>query len=301
MLRNRPNRLSDVVERQFAGCKPVWAHLELLSHALQASNRHIKHLTLPGIDPLSLTISSSLESLFGSLTTFSFNSEDIAFMKEESSQDASVLTKLIGCASQTLQSLDFRNISTSHPQLPEIGEHFLERLVGRRGTDPTETAPLVFPNLKTLKLRSMILNSPSLITFLSLQPALEHVRFEYVYLATIGYTWADIAQALPPSCTTLYISQCGHEKAAAHLVAAYNYIKDFRPYRDPFPLHAGWRASEALFEKEQEDRARAAAKINWVPPPQWANVMGGEKDERSKEDRAHDLKMRYAYAEFERI
>jgi hypothetical protein len=297
MLGEHSNQFSDVVLRQFAGYKPIWTHLELLSHAMQASNRRIKHLTLPSIDPLSLTTSSSLEKLFSSLTTFSFNAEDIAFMEEEQSQDASVLTSLIGCASQTLQSLDFRNLWASHAQLPEIGEHFLERLVGRRDSNPTETVPLVFPNLRTLKLRSLVLNSPSLISFLSLQPALEHVRFEYVYIATIGYTWADVAQALPASCTTLYIGRCGHEKDAAHIVAAYNYIKEFRPYRDPFPPYAGWRASEALFEKEQEDRARAAANNNWVLPPPWA----AEKDERSEEERNYAMKMSYNYAEFERI
>jgi hypothetical protein len=301
------DRIDDDVERQFAGFKPTWEHLELLSHAIQASNTRIKHLTLPAIDMPSIRLNSSVENLFKSLTTLSFNTEDIDFMHKESRQDISDITKLMTLTSSTLQHLEFRNVSTSHPQLPQVGEHFLERIFGSSSTDATTetivTTPLVFPKLRTLKLRSMILNTPSLIAFLSIQPVLEYALFEYIYIATIGYTWADVAQTLPQSCSKFYISQCGHEIYGPDSPVASNHIKDFRPYRDPFPTRAGWRASDAFFQKDQDERDREEAKMaKWVlPPGLQAMTAFGERDERTKEERVQQLKMCYPNSEFERI
>jgi hypothetical protein len=300
------DRIDDDVERQFAGFKPTGTHVELLSHAIQASNTCIKHLTLPAIDILSMTLDSALENLFKSLTTLSFNAEDIVFMEKESSQDISNVTKLMIWTSSTLQHLEFRNLTTSHPQLPSVGEHSISRIFGEECTDSTsettETKPLVFPNLKTLKLRSMILNTPSLIAFLSLQPALEYAYFEYIYIATIGYKWSDVAQALPRSCSKFYVKQCGHELYAPDSPIAYNHIKDFRPYKEPFPPHVGWQASEAFFQKEQDERNRVEAEMaTWVLPPRLAAMQAfGERDERTKEERVQHLKMCYSHAEFER-
>jgi hypothetical protein len=118
-----------------------------------------------------------------------------------------------------------------------------------------------------------------------------------VYIATIGYTWADVAQAMPQSCTTFYISECGHELYGPGSPVASNHIKSFHPYRDAFPPHIGWRASEAFFKREQEDKARMEANPFFFRAP----LATTRDDAQRKEDQLLKLKMCYTEAEFERI
>lgn len=240
---------------QFSACKTTWTHLEFLSAAVEASKSHIKALFLPKIDLPVIKSNGALENLFCSLSTLSFNMEDVDFMLKETNNRATTLTSLIRCASQTLHTLEFRNLTTSHPQLPHMEEHFLENIfVKPMSVDSTEPKTLVFPKLRTLKLRSLILNTPSLIAFLAKQPSLEYAHFDYVYLATIGYKWNDVTDTLPPSCKRVYIGKCGHEKCGPDLAVAYNYIKAFYPYKEIFPTTAKWKLNESYFEKEMEDR-----------------------------------------------
>ena len=117
------------MSEQFSGCSTTWKHLELLSSALQASNSRIQSLVLSKIHPSSITTSAALEHMFSSLTTLSFNVESVDFLLESPNNEGSLLASLICHASETLQTLEFRNITTSHPQLPDMGEHYIEKLL----------------------------------------------------------------------------------------------------------------------------------------------------------------------------
>ncbi|RYF48364.1 MAG: hypothetical protein EOO38_10285 [Cytophagaceae bacterium] len=207
-------------------------------------------MTLFNIDASSSTLDATLLTLFAHLSTLSFNLEDTAFMIQGSSRSVPVFLKLIQCASQTLQEIYFRNRSACHPQLPQMQEHFLEKLFhAPQADEQAQEIPLVFPNLRMLTLRSMIFNTPSLIGFISQQPELEYIRFEFSYLATIGYTWDDVAVALPSSCKELYIMNCGHERYTPQSPVAYNHIKPFNPYEHVSLGAQEWQTSDALFEQ----------------------------------------------------
>ncbi|CAN9289460.1 unnamed protein product [Alternaria alternata] len=285
------------VSEQFSGCSTTWKHLELLSSALQASNSRIQSLVLPKIHPSSITTSAALEHMFSSLTTLSFNAESVNFLLESPNNEGSLLASLICHASQTLQTLEFRNMTTSHPQLPDVGEHYIEKLLGSVSAPASTYTPLVFPALKTLKLRSLLLETPSVINFLSQQPKLQYAHFEYVYLTSIGYKWHNVAQKLPPSCNKLYIGRCGHEKWALNSPAAYNHIKPFLPFKEEFPSTSGWRLNELAFQREMDDdlqRQLDAGMAGVLPPDQM--YMG-----KTREEWVAMMRLASDHAEFERI
>jgi hypothetical protein len=242
--------------------------------------------------------SECLQHLFGSLTMLSFDTSDCNVMLHDSRQTAggSNLTLLIKSAAPTLDTLRFRSQAVRHPQLPEMGEHYLEKLFGALSTNHNmNTGPMVFPCLKRLSLGSIILNTPSLMAFLSRQPALESTSFEYVYLATIGYKWSNVASALPPTCTSFYVSTCGHELYRPDSPVAYNHIKPFHPYSDLFPTSSGWQASEGWFRKKIEAKYQENTD-RWGEDHAQAQRYNG----MSKEQWISNVKTTYPYALFER-
>jgi hypothetical protein len=274
------------------------SHLELLGSALKASRTPIKRLTFRAIDAQSIKDSECLQHLFGSLTTLYFNTSDCSLMLHDSRQTAggSTLTSLIKSAAPTLETLGFRSQDVRHPQLPEIGEHYLEKLFGELGTDhDISTRPMMFPCLKKLRLGSIILNTPSLMAFLTRQPALESTYFEYVYLATIGLKWGDVAGALPPSCTLLYISECGNELYKPDSPVAYNHIKPFYPYEDDFPACSGWRANISWFEKVMDTTVQRNVEMMGGIRVH-ANMYNG----KDREQWMANMKVRFRQAFFER-
>jgi hypothetical protein len=279
------------------GCNTTWKHLELLSSAVQASKSRIQSLTLPKIDPTSITISDALTHMFSSLTALSFNTENVEFLLESSSSEASPLASLVRRTSPTLQTLEFRNMSAPHPQLPSVGEHNIEQLFSESGVvDSTNSDPLVFPKLTTLKLRSLILDTPPLINWLSRQPQLQYAYFEYIYLATIGYKWGDLAERLPPSCNKLYIGCCGHEKWGPNAPAAENHIKKFWPFKEGLPTTSGWQLNEFAFQREMEEEHQRllACGMKYLPPERW--YQG-----KTREEWVAIMRLRYDHADYERI
>jgi hypothetical protein len=83
---------------------------------------------------------------------------------------------------------------------------------------------------------------------------LQYAYFEFVYLATFGYEWSDVAEAMPTSCNRIYIKDCGHKKwpGGSESIIAYNQFAALRPYQEPFPPSSGWQTREAFFEEEME-------------------------------------------------
>ncbi|KAI4941507.1 hypothetical protein J4E91_010682 [Alternaria rosae] len=287
----------DEVNEQFSGCSTTWKHLELLSSAVQESKSRIQSLVLPKIHLSSITTSAALEHMFSSLTALSFNAESVEIMLDSSNNEAESLVALIRCSSETLQTLEFRNMTTSHPQLPDVGEHNIARLFGSvSATESTDINPLVFPALTTLKLRSLVLDTPSFINFLSRQPQLRYAHFEYIYLATIGYKWSDIAAKLPSSCNKLYIGNCGHEKWGLDSPAAYNHIKKFLPFQEDMPATSGWRLNEQAFHEEMDNEIQRQMDcgMRFLPPERW--FQG-----KTREEWVAMMRLASDHAEYERI
>lgn len=62
-----------------------------------------------------------------------------------------------------------------------------------------------------------------------------------------------MASALPPSCTSLFIKDCGHELYKPDSPVAYNHINPFSLYVEDFPASSGWKASETWIEEEMKE------------------------------------------------
>ncbi|KAH7070769.1 hypothetical protein BKA63DRAFT_84208 [Paraphoma chrysanthemicola] len=239
----------DEVATQFSICKTTLTFLTMFSAALLNSKICIKYLRFPVIDPPSLTFDHSLENLFGHLNSLSFDIEDTSFMIRNSSQRAPAFLNLIQRASETLQEIEFRNKSVFTPSFPRMEAHFLEKLFQRVSCDTkAPELPLVFPMLKSLKLRGMVLDPSSLIALLSQQPKLESAYFESIDLANTDLKWEDVAAALPPSCQKFHVNACGHR--IDNPQSRPTYIVSFKACDQILPEVPGWRISEKLEEEE---------------------------------------------------
>lgn len=273
------NSASDDVCEQFLGTKPVTMNLNLLSYALTLSKTHIKRLIVDGISS-SIKTTATLESLFSSLTVLSLKLPKIGFMELHSSRRVSGLIKLLTCASQTLEDL-----TVSGNQFE--GEKDLNRLFAEPSDDATATtAPLVFPKMKKLRLKSFILYTPSLNDFLSQQPTLRHVDFKRIHLATTGYEWSDVAKAMPASCTSFRVDDCSHKLKSPSNPVAVHHLNGFKPFSkdDAFDADAGWQANERLFKEEYKDvgflqqrirREKPREKFEDLEQEYWENKRSG--------------------------
>ncbi|KAF1836645.1 hypothetical protein BDW02DRAFT_222357 [Decorospora gaudefroyi] len=192
-------------------------------------------------------------------------------MRPALKNEASPFAVLLRRASQTLEILEFRNLTASCRQIPIEGNTLLNRLLGGShiGSSP-DTALSILPAFKTLKLRSLYLNVPYLINFISLQPQLQYANFEYVYLKPEGYMWSHVAERLPPSCKKLYIGNCGHDKFDPNTPAVDGHIRAFLPYKEGFPATSDWRVDESFIEQkrdnDEQDAKDSGAHMKPAPP-----------------------------------
>ncbi|KAH7082474.1 hypothetical protein FB567DRAFT_531333 [Paraphoma chrysanthemicola] len=236
------------VATQFSIWKTTLTHLTMFSEALLISKNCIKYLRLPLIDPPSLTFDHSLESLFGHLIRLSFDIENPSFMTRNFSQRAPAFLNLIQFASKTLQEIEFGRDPVNTP-MPPMQALFLEKLFQRVSCDTkAPELPLVFPMLKSLKLRNMFVDASSLIAFLSQQPHLEFAYFESIDLMNTELKWEDVAAALPASCQKFHVNACGHHSDNPH--GRSTYMVSFKASDQILPEVPGWRISEKLLEEE---------------------------------------------------
>jgi hypothetical protein len=155
--------------------------------------------------------------------------------------------------SQTLENLEC-NVTTWYIDIPNHENPLLNRLFGGScGSGPTDTTPLVFPALKTLKLQNVEVDAAYLIDFVSQQPKLQYAHFELVGLTSEGYLWSDVAEHLPPSCKKLYIGNCGHGTFAPDEPVVGGKGKAFFPYVEGFPATSDWKVDKSFLEQEMGD------------------------------------------------
>ncbi|KAL1793807.1 hypothetical protein ACET3X_007228 [Alternaria dauci] len=292
------------VGQQFAGCSTTWKHLELLSAAVQKANIHIASLFTPKINLFTLTTNGALESLFSSITALSFNVENADLLRAAPNNEPSPFAALLRQTSRTLEVLEFRNLTTSHPQIPNAGDILLSRIFGEshEAGSPDNTVP-VFSRLKTLKLRSLYLSVPYLIDFVSQQPKLQYAHFDYVYLTPEGYKWSHVAERLPPSCKKLYIGNCGHDKFDPNTPTVDGHIKSFLPYKEGFPATSDWRVDESLVEQKMDNDEQAQKNSGWHMAPGPPGAPPGSRGlyrTTTREELRAKYRMAYSCAVFRR-
>ncbi|CAN9473465.1 unnamed protein product [Alternaria alternata] len=252
---NEVETFSRELGEQLSGCSTTWKHLEMLSSAVQLAKIHVASLSISKIDLFTLTTNDALESLFSSLTGLSLNVENSRLTRDSvENNKASPFAALLRRASQTLENLECGNVTTWNCDIPNYKSPLLNRLFGGSYiSSPTDTAPLVFPALKTLKLRDVEVDAAYLIDFVSQQPKLQYAHFDLVGLTSEGYLWSDVAEYLPSSCKKLYIGNCGHGTFAPDTPDIGGKGKTFFPYVEGFPATSDWRVDESFLEQEMDD------------------------------------------------
>ncbi|KAJ4983620.1 hypothetical protein SVAN01_10883 [Stagonosporopsis vannaccii] len=251
--------VSEEVECQFARTEILNLHLETLGCALQEAGVRIKHLFLPTISGKAIPSTPAVQHLFSALKSLSFNLEDSEEMLAHHTEHPPPIRMLIRCARNTLERMEFNNTLYRY-DLPCQGEHLLEKLWG--DDSEREDGTLVFPRLKHLHIRNLILYAPSLFKFVEAQSALHTAIFTNVYLHTPGYGWSDVAAALPASCQSLHILFCGGESTPRVIPDPppnpnlnYNQIPRFRPHRASWPASCKWRISDVFIKRRAEEQA----------------------------------------------
>jgi hypothetical protein len=255
LIFNEVETFSRELGEQLSGCSTTWKHLELLSSAVQLANIHIASLSISRIDLFALTTNDALENLFSSLTGLSLNVENSRLTRDSiENNEASPFAALLRRASQTLENLECGNVTTWNCDVPNYKNLLLNRLFGGSYiSSPTDTAPLVFPVLKTLKLRDIEVDAAYLIDFVSQQPQLQYAHFDLVGLPSEGYSWSDVAEHLPSSCKKLYIGNCGHGTFAPDEPVVGGKGKAFFSYVEGFPATSDWRVDMSFLEQEMDD------------------------------------------------
>jgi hypothetical protein len=173
-------------------------------------------------------------------------------------RQATALAGFLICTQSTLQMLKigFTALESHYSHSGE--QHTFNNLLYEAYIDMDEgRLPLAFPCSEDLELSNLIVYPSSLIQFLSHQLTLETVYFDRIHLGASGYKWSDVATSLPPSCTSWYVNNCGHEPIQ-HLLypgqgIRYNRIGEFMPYKEPILPSTGWKIKD-LF-----------AKPTWIP------------------------------------
>jgi hypothetical protein len=202
-----------------------------------------------------LTTNDALENLFSSLTGLSLNVENARLTRDSvENNEASPFAALLRRASQTLENLECGNVTTWYCHIPNYENPLLNRLFnGSCISSPTDTVPLVFPALKTLKLRSVEVDAAYLIDFVSQQPQLRYAHFDLVSLTSEGDLWSHVAEQLPISCKKLYIGNSGHDKFDPNTPTVGANIEAFFPYVEGFPATSDWKVDESFLEREMDD------------------------------------------------
>ncbi|RYO55539.1 hypothetical protein AA0113_g8704 [Alternaria arborescens] len=252
---NEVETFSHELGEQFGGCSTIWKHLELLSSAVQLAKIRIASLSISKIDLFTLKTNHALENLFSSLAGLSLNVENSRLTRDAvENNEASPFAALLRRASQNLENLECGNVTTWNCDIPNYKNPLLNRLFGGSYiSGPADTAPLVFPALKTLKLRDVEVDAAYLIDFVSQQPKLQYAHFDLVGLTSERYLWGDVAEHLPPSCKKLYIGNCGHGTFDPDTPVVGGKGRAFFPYVEGFPATSDWTVDESFLDQEMDD------------------------------------------------
>jgi hypothetical protein len=229
---------SSAVDTQRRDSSSTAVMTESLAESMQSAGEHVKSLHLTGLEPESLNVTSATRYLFAGLKYLKLDIWYVEFMLE-SAPVSSTFANLFECCQRTLQSLEIMG-GGKWPQLPSRGEHYLLKIV----SDKQDVKAPVFPELRFLRLGSLILNTTSLISFIAHQPQLQSLSFNYIYLATSNIGWPALVSSFPDSVQHWRAcGQLGHEPFPGFVPpVAYNWIKKWNPLAEGLPEECRWKA-----------------------------------------------------------
>ncbi|KAF2262567.1 hypothetical protein CC78DRAFT_618468 [Lojkania enalia] len=246
--------LDNTVANQFSRSSLSQLNLELVASGLHSAGHHIKELELPAIDPSLIIASEPMQHIFTELVALVLDldsrfREATDFLSLDKPIPTPSLFTLIQCARPTLGLIDI--CFNPDSSLPLESENTLDFLFSTNCN--SVGIPLVFPNLKTLKLSMLIVHAPSLIAFLAAQPALRTIFFGGICQGTPGYNFTHVASSLPLSAQNWYVDYCRDEPYPGfQRPVSYNGIKKFKPYESPFPSETGWRIKDPFDENDPD-------------------------------------------------
>lgn len=158
------------------------------------------------------------------------------FLREDRPQSPAWVG-LFKCAQKTLQTLEIAG--SIYIQLPDRGSHTLLNMLG---TTEDSDEPLVYPELQTLRVKTLILSTPPLIEFLNSQPKISDLHFSYTYLHTPNQGWPFLARAFPRTVQFWTTSgEVGHEPILGDGSVAYNWCRSWNVLRESSPTKLGWK------------------------------------------------------------
>lgn len=151
---------------------------------------------------------------------------------------ASALNDLLECARPTLRNFEMN--TTRWPQLPASGVHSLSKVLFNKD----ETTPMVFPNLQSFSLGSIIMSTQPFIDFIAAQPKVSSLEVRFVYLGTPNLGWLDVAAALPATVQKWTVGRIGHEPIAGfEPPLPYSWIQTWRTWENPLFRAPGWEGT----------------------------------------------------------
>jgi len=202
--------------------------LGVLARALYSASRSIKSLEVREFFAEQVENNPSTRHVFTGLREITLGVLHVEFLAEKAIPYRPLI-ELFKCAQPTLQRLSIV-AGGKWPQMAARGGHSLLKILG---DDPDES-PLVFPKLEFICLRGLILSTPPLIKFLQAQPNLKNLEFGFIYLATPGTGWPQLAEALPSSVESWRLSgRVGHEPVNGDGPTAYNWMTPWLPQPPP--------------------------------------------------------------------
>jgi hypothetical protein len=256
--------------------------LSYLATALHDANRHIKELHVPSLDPKLCIDSDATRHAFTGLTALELYLETVKFLNIGRARKKTPLASLLKSTQPTLQKLKI--VFTGNERgYSAPGEHTFDNLLceAYTGTDDKPRS-IEFPSLKQLEFSQLMVHTPSLMQFLSHQPALETVFFDKIHLGSPGYEWSDIATSLPPSCTSWYVSVCrqGPIPCPPSPSPRMGY-GEFMPYEDVLSPSTGWKIKDPFCETDPDPKLWYNKQYGqfWLRPSHRARFMTKESKE----------------------
>lgn len=192
--------------------------LNALAQALSSAERGIEELHLPRLVFNDFRDTAALRHVFSGLRCLKMQLWNVGSLREYRPQSLAWV-ELFKCAQQTLQSLEIAG--GIFPYLPDEGSHTLINMLGTEDTGE----PRIFPELRTLRVQTLILNTPLLVRFLNCQPKITNLHFGHTYLATPGQGWPFLVKSSPQTVQTWTLSRTvGHEPVLGHDPVAYHWF-----------------------------------------------------------------------------
>ncbi|CAH0046162.1 unnamed protein product [Clonostachys solani] len=220
--------------------------LDTISKSLEKSNRHIEKLIVHAFNPELAKDSPAMRHTFTGLHHLSLGIDLVDSLLEDAPTNR-VIPALLKCSQHTLQHLEIFS-GGKFPQFPSQGVHFLSKVLNDGETDKA----LCLPNLRTLRLRSLLVDTKSLLDFVTAQPKLSDLKFGHVCLVTPGMGWVYLVTHLPKAVQKWEaFGKLGHEPVTDfERVVSSSACIEWDYYNQPIPAGTSWEGRDTGMETQ---------------------------------------------------